>query len=314
MPNPTAVRLFDAVLGFLLLPRIRRLRRWGFVVTLPLGLLLGRWSGLELGDGAVLGVAVAVLDLAVVLGVAVGAARLLGQERRDALLDLLMHPVARRAMIGEARMLLTLPAAALRRLRPPAGDHFAARRGSHELGLALGLLPALLGEGAVVHLLIPTGWLWLHVALAVLHGYGMLMLVSWAVAQHTSSHRLHDGALELRSGRLYRVRASTADVATVALAPRRDGQRTGLVLGDGAPRLAVGGRTDVTVRFSSPVRLERPLGDPLWVTELAVAVDDPARFVDALGAAKMTRLPAMAERRSGFLAWLTPPELAEALA
>ena len=187
MPNPIAVRLFDALLGSLLRPRIRRVRRWSFLVTAPLGLLVGR----SLGDGAVLGGVVALLDAVVVISVTLAGSRLLGQERRDALLDLLMHPVARRAIVGEARMLSTFPAALLRRLRPPGGERFACHRGSHELGFALALLPAMLAEGAAVHLLLPAGWFWPKLVLAALLVYGVLMLLSWAAGERTHPHRLH---------------------------------------------------------------------------------------------------------------------------
>jgi len=207
VPSPIAVRLFDAVLGFLLRPRIRRVRRWAFLVTAPLGFLVGRSLGLDLGDGAALGAVAALLDAVVVAGVALTGARLLGQERRDALLDLLMHPVARRAIVGEARMLSTFPAALLRRLRPVRGEEFACHRGSHELGFAIALLPAMLAEGAAVHLLLPEGWFWPKVALAALHLYGAIMLLSWAVGERTHPHRLRGGELELRGGQVYRAGA-----------------------------------------------------------------------------------------------------------
>ena len=286
MPNPIAVRLFDALLGFLLRPRIRRVRRWSFLGTAPLGLLLGRSLGVDLGDGALLGGVVALLDAAVVIGVTLAGSRLLGQERRDALLDLLMHPVARRAIVGEARMLSTFPAALLRRLRPPRGERFACHRGSQELGFALALLPAMLAEGAAVHLLLPAGWLWAKIILAVLHVYGVLMLLSWAAGARTHAHRLHRGILELRSGQLYRARVATTDVVAIETAAKRHGQRTGLVLGDGSACLAVSGRTDVTLRFAAPVRIERPIGEPVSVTGLSIAVDDPAHFVAAVEKAR----------------------------
>ncbi len=223
--------------------------------------------------------------MAVLVGVTLAGSRLLGQERRDALLDLLMHPVARRAIVGEARMLSTFPAALLRRLRPPRGERFACHRGSHELGFALALLPAMLAEGAAAHLLLPADWFWPKVALATLHVCGVLMLLSWGQAR-THPHRLHRGVLELYSGPLYRARVATTDIAAIEVAPRRDGQRTGLVLGDGTPRLAMNGRTDVTLRFAARIRIERPLGEPLSVTELSIAVDDPARFAVAVERAR----------------------------
>lgn len=315
MPSPVAVRLFDAVLGFLLRPRVRRLRRWAFVVTLPLGFLVGRSLGLDLGDGALVGAAAAALEVAVLTAVALAGARLLGQERRDALLDLLMHPVARRAIVGEARMLATIPITLLRRVRAPRGEAFSYHRGSYELGLAIALLPAMIAEGAAVHLLLPEGWFWPKVAVAALHLYGVVVLLSWAVGQRTHPHRLHDGRLELRSGQLYRTRVDARRVEAVEVARRRDGQRTGLVLGDGAPRLAVGGRTDVLLRFAAPIHVERPLADPLTVTELAIAVDDARRFVAAVEAARAeagTVGPAIDDQ--GLLAWIAPADLADALA
>jgi len=317
VPNPTAVRLFDAVLGFLLRPRVRRVRRWSFLVTAPLGFLVGRSLGLGLGDGVVLGAAAALLDVAVVAGVALAGARLLCKERSDALLDLLMHPVARRAIVGEVRMLSTLPTALLRRLRAPRGEEFACHRGSHEFGLAIALLPAMLAEGAAVHLLLPDSWFWPQVALGVLHVYGMVMILSWALGERTHPHRLRDGELELRGGQLYRVRVAVSQIEAVEIAGRRQGQRTGLVLDDGPARLVVSGRTDLLLRFSAPARLERPLGEPLHISELAVAVDDPASLVAAVEAARdATRTEAAGEdqRRSELLAWLAPADLADALA
>lgn len=315
MPNPTAVRLFDAVFGFLLRPRVRRVRRWSFLVTAPLGFLVGRSLGLDLGDGVVLGAAAALLDAAVVAGVALAGSRLLGKERSDALLDLLMHPVARRAIVGEARILSTLPTALLRRLRAPRREEFAYHRGSHELGLAIALLPAMLAEGTAVHLLLPDSWFWPQVALGVLHLYGMVMLLSWTVGERTHPHRLRDGQLELRGGQLYRARVAVTQIEAVEIAHRREGQRTGLVLGSGPARLAVSGRTDVLLRFAAPVRLERPLGEPLLVTELALAVDEPRRLIAAVEAARhQVRTSPATDEPGAVLAWLAPADLADALA
>lgn len=86
MPNPVAIRAFDALFGFLLRPRVRRVRRWAFLVTVPLGLVIGRSLGLDLGDGVVLGAAAGLTDVAVLIGVVLAGSRLLGPDRRDALL------------------------------------------------------------------------------------------------------------------------------------------------------------------------------------------------------------------------------------
>ena len=121
----------------------------------------------------------------------------------------------------------------------------------------------MVAEAAAVHLLLPDGWLWPKVALAALHLYCVIMLLSWAVGERTHPHRLRGSKLELRGGQLYRARVETTNVAAVQFARRRDGQRRGLVLGDGPARLAVSGRTDVLLRFGAPVRVERaPSGRP----------------------------------------------------
>jgi len=316
VPHPTAVRLFDATLGFLLRPRVRRVRRWSFLVTLPLGVLAGRATGLELGEGLLVGLAVVALEAAALVAALVLGGRLLGEERREALLDLLMHPVVRRAILGEARLLLTLPGLLVRRARRPGGEAFANHRGSQELALALALLPAMLAEGAAVHLLLPDEWVVARIVIAALHVYGMVMLLSWAVGERTEPHRLRDGILDLRGGRLYRARVPTSAVSEVLVAPRRDGIRSGLVLDGGIARFAVAGRTDVLLRFAAPVEVERPLGAPVRVCELAVAVDDPERFVAAVLAAERAAPAAVTAppRVAGVLAWPAPGELAEALA
>ena len=106
------------------------------------------------------------------------------------LVDLLMHPVARRAIIGEARMLSTIPLVLLRRLRRRRGAEFAAHRGSHELGFAVALLPAILAEGGAVHLLLPDGWFWPKLILAGLHAYGVIMVLSRALTAATDRRAL----------------------------------------------------------------------------------------------------------------------------
>ena len=137
-------------------------------------------------------------------------------------------------------------------------------------------------EGTAVHLLLPADWFWPKVIVGVLHLYGVAMLVSWAVSQRTQPHRLHAGRLELRVGQTYRAGVATAGIASAKVTRRRDGARTGLDLTGETPRLAVAGRTDVLLRFTEPLRVDRPLGDPVTVTELAVAADDPERLVRAI--------------------------------
>lgn len=192
-------RTFDWVFGVLMRPRIRRLRRWAFLVTVPAGLFGAKALGIDLNvrTGLKAGIALATLDLAVLLAI---GTRVLGRERRDVLLDFLMHPTARRAIAAEARTLLILPRALRRRLRQPAGREFAYHRGTNELGFVLALLPAAFAEGAAVHLLLHGAPTWLRLAIAAVHLYGILMLLGLALGPRVHPHRVSDRTLHLRGG------------------------------------------------------------------------------------------------------------------
>ncbi len=96
------------------------------------------------------GIAAATLDTVLLLFVGVLGARVPGRDRRDVLLDFLMHPMARRAVAGAIRTLIVVPRALWRRLRRPRWREFAYHRGSNELGFALAILPAVVAEDAAV--------------------------------------------------------------------------------------------------------------------------------------------------------------------
>jgi len=165
--------------------------------------------------------------------------------------------------------------------------------------------PRCFAEGGAVHLLVPDGWLWPKAALAALHLYGVIMLLSWAVGERTHPHRLRGGELELRGGQLYRARVETANVAAVELVPRRDGQRSCLVLGDGPARLAVRGRTDVLLRFGVPVRVERPLGGPIPGQSSRSPSMTP-HVSSPQSRRRAPSRPAATDNRAALLGWFAP--------
>jgi hypothetical protein len=144
---PTTVRVFDGLIGWLMRPRIRRLRRWSFIATLPIAILVGELWGAE--SGAL------VLAARVVLwgAVAVLAWRLDG-ERGEALRDLLMHPRGRAYARAELDILLALPRLALGRLRGRFAPGATYHRGSFGGALVLAFTPALIAEAAAFHLLL----------------------------------------------------------------------------------------------------------------------------------------------------------------
>jgi len=304
-------RAFDAVFSVLMRPR--SLRRWSFLITVPAGLFGAKALGIDLnvGTGLKAGIALAALDLAVLIAVVAIGTRVLGRERRDVLLDFLMHPTARRAIAAEARTLLILPRALARRLRRPSSREFAYHRGTNELGFVLALLPAALAEGAAVHLLLHGAPTWLRLAIAALHIYGILMLLGLALGPRVHPHRVTDRTLHLRAGQLTRADIPLELIAAIGTEHRRMGRRTGLVVGDGEALLLSEGRADVRVELLEPVLVERALRDPVSVTSLVVAVDDEPALVQEVRRAQAdacTEPPA----RPSLLGWLAPADLFEA--
>ena len=256
--------------------RCVRLRRWAFLVTLPAAALLVGFWGLEGG------MAVLALELCLVV-LLVGAAWRGRGAPNEAMLDFLMHPAARRLTRTELGLLWTVPGALVRRLRgASAGRGFSYHRGSSDLAFALALLPAAAAEVTLVELLLPERWFWPKVAVLALSVYGVLMLISLALSMRVYPHRIDDGRLELRLGRLYRAIVPLEAIQAVDLSRESVDSRTRLVLRDGGALLAVSGRVDVQISLRREIEVERPIGEPVRVSTLVIAVDDPGSFVRAI--------------------------------
>jgi hypothetical protein len=269
------MRLLDAVLGFLLRPRVRRVARWSFVVTLPLAALIISARGVD----AML--AVFALEFAAFMLVLALAARL-GGERGQVILDLVMHPSVRRLLRSEAAIVITLPLALVRYVRRGGADELPYAKGDHELPLAIALTPAVAAETAAVHLLLPDSLAALRLALVVLPAYGLLWVVSWAAGLRVFPHRIRDGVLRVRLGQLYRAEIPLELVRSATVRRDRVGTRTALKLGSERAAFAVGGRVDVHLELSAPVTVERPFGEPVQVTALSIAANDPQALVRRL--------------------------------
>lgn len=278
-PHGRLAAFVDFVLGILLRPRLRRVLRWSFVVTLPAGALLLRERGLDAAVGIV------ILELCAFVTVLVVALRL-GGERREMILDLVMHPAVRRVLHSEMRIVATLPVAALRALRrrDRRGDEAGYAGGNNELAVALALTPVVLAETAAVHLLLPDGLGVVKIALLLVSLYSLLWLVSWAVGLRAFPHRVIRGELRARLGQLYEARVPLDAITATEVRPEVVGRRTELVLADGRAAMAVGGRVALHFEMARPVTVNRPFGEPVRVTKLSIAVDDPAALVERVGA------------------------------
>jgi hypothetical protein len=279
--------------------RGRRLRRWSFVLTLPGAVAVALVAGV--------GSSLALVGVRVALGVIVLLAALrLGGERSEAVRDLLMHPRVRRYLRVELRV-VAAPWLALAQLwrRDPA--EFSYHRGDYQPAIALALVPALLAEAAVVHLLLPHGWLWAHLAVAAGHAYALLWLFAWAAGPRVRPHRVAGGWLIVRAGVLYEARVPLEAVEAVEVRRRRVGGDEAALVRDGeAVLLPARHRVDLWLELTQPVIVARPLGEPVVTRRLAIAADEPER----LAAVLLGDAPIVAERRPNHVPGLVAlPEL-----
>jgi hypothetical protein len=254
--------------------RGRRLRRWSFVLTLPGAVAVALVVGL--------GSSLALVAVRTALGVIVlAAAWRLGGERGESVRDLLMHPRARRYLRVELRV-VAAPWLALARLRRRDPAEFGYHRGDYQPAIALAFAPALLAEAAVVHLLLPHGWLWAQLAVAAGHAYALLWLFAWAAGSRALPHRVTGGCLLVRAGVLYQARVPLEAVHAVEARRRRVGDEAALVLDADAVLLPARHRVDLWLDLTAPVTVERPIGEPVVTRRLAIAADEPERLAAAL--------------------------------
>ncbi len=135
--------------------------------------------------------------------------------------------------------------------------------------------------------------------------YGLLMLIACAFGPRVYPHRLGGGMLELRLGQLYVVRIPVAQIERAEHRVEKVEPRPGSLLRDREALLPARGRVDLRLELKTPVELERPLGEPVSVSAISVAVDDPRALLAQLE--QMQRAPTVLhETNSTFLGWLAP--------
>ncbi len=274
MPYCVAMgRLFDRLIEWLMRPRVRRARRWSFVATLPVGLLIAHVHGVHEG------IAVVAARLALSGSVAVAAWRL-GGERGDALRDLLMHPRLRAFGRAELDVVMALPRLLLARTARTDRAGSAYSRGTFGLALALAFTPVIVSEALVLDLLLRGGWAaWISTAL---HAYMLIWLWGFALGARSYPHRVGTRTAVLRAGPMYRVLVPRAAIVSVTEHRERVHGERGLVQRDGAVLLPVRGRVEVWLELSKAVRVQRPLHEPLHTQRLAVASDDAGGLIEQL--------------------------------
>ena len=290
------VRVADRLIAWLMRPRIRRVRRWSFLVTVPVAFVVGQVYGVHQG------LLVIAIRAALWSAVAVVAWRL-RDERGEALRDLLMHPRGRAFARAEFDILSALP-----RLTVAAGGRRQAgmsyHRGTFGVALALAFTPVVVTEAAAVHLLLRGGiaaWI-----VTALHVYALLWLWGFFLGPRAYPHRVGPRTAVLRDGPMYRVQLPLSAITGVTARTERMRDGSGLTERDGAVLLGARGRVDVWLELAEPVKVQRPLHEPLSTRRLAVASDDPDALVERL----LARSPARAPHSEPYLGLLATLDLA----
>jgi hypothetical protein len=170
---------------------------------------------------------------------------------------------------------------ALRRrpLPPPPPDGFTIGRTGTAGQLVAALLVVTAFEAPALHLILHArlgpGHALLQLALGALHLYGVAWLVGDLRLVREAGHRVSADALELRLGTRWRGEVPYERITSVALGEPRAGDRDTL-------RLSALDRPRVLVVLASPIELVGPIGIRRRAARLALSVDEPRAFVDAL--------------------------------
>jgi hypothetical protein len=266
-------RGLDLLLDWLMKPRIRRVRRWSFAVTVPVAAVVAHVFGVQ--HGAL----VLVVRIALWAAVALVAWRL-GGPRGEALRDLLMHPRVRAFARAEADVITAVPRLLVARCMRRGQAGGAYHRGSFGVAVGLAFTPAVLAEAVVVHLLLYGSWVaW---AMTGLHAYMLLWLWGYALGPRAFPHRIGARTAVLRNGPMYRVCVPMSAIVAADARTERIGDKRGLTERDGVVLLPARGRVDVWLQLAEPVRIQRPLHEPVHTRRLAVASDDPERLAERL--------------------------------
>jgi hypothetical protein len=288
---------------------VERLFKWLTLAVIVANIALVRTGVLGLGEAV--GVGVAIEALLLLLGgrqliVAVRRYRhdrARGFDAWDALTEgwsLVLPGRLARLLVLEIRLWACLWRWLFRRRDAVAGGF--SYHGRSPLGVFLiFLLLTAPPEIALVELLVP--WAWLRWALLAGVFYGIAWLAGYAAALVVLPHRLEPGGLRLRLGLQAEVfipftAIAVAEQRRCAAPGGRDGCRVVPAPEPGSPAtafLAVGGRTDVTLRLREPRRVRRL---PDWTAPVAtvhVAVDRPGDLLEAL----RPHLGTIADRAAG---------------
>jgi hypothetical protein len=281
--------------------------RWWLVVTVglvALRLALGRAGLFDARAAAIVLAGLEALVLVVAGRQVVLAVRGYRRDRaagldvwaalEDGLAVLLPRPLARLAAL-EPRLWYCLSRWLTRRGRRTDGLEFPYHRRSLIGAIVIVALLTAPVEILFFELVIP--WRWLRLVLLVSAVYAFVWLLGLYASLVVLPHRLESDALHLHYGALAEGRIPYTAIGAVERARRsapggRDGPRVADEGGAPALYLAVGGRTDLTLRLREPRTFSGLRGPTLPVETVHLATDDPDRLLRALGERVFAASPA----------------------
>ena len=211
----------------------------------------------------------------------------------DGLAVLLPRPLARLAAL-EPRLWYCLGRWLARRGRRTAEAGFPYHRRSLVGAILIVAILTAPVEILFFELVIP--WPWLRLLLLVAAIYSFVWLLGFYASLVVLPHRLEPGTLHLRYGALAEGRIPYAAIAAAERARRsapggRDGARVADEGGASVLYLAVGGRTDLTLRLRESQTFCGLRGPTPPVQTVHLATDDPDRLLRALAERVGAALP-----------------------
>lgn len=164
--------------------------------------------------------------------------------------------------------------------RAPRGDGtFTHHKGPHWSVLVTVLGALSLAEATVVHLVLTSnGWIGASWVALVLHGWGLAWLAGDAHALRLRPSRVDGDALRLSVGVRFRARIPLADIEAA-----QTGEWTAADVEPSAAAARVFGEANVRLDLRAPARVTAFFRRPREVRRVYVQVDEPARFVRAIG-------------------------------
>lgn len=204
------------------------------------------------------------------------------EQRLAAAFEALVPPRAARLMALELVMLGSAFGFLLGGFREPAPAGFSHHREA-ALRAILPALPLMIpGDFLLTRALFSGHSPWLR---WFLHGstlYAVLWLVGLYATTKARPHQLRNGQLELHQGLLKSVSLPVAQVVSAAPLPDFDDDWARHANMKGVEKLVAKGSPVLELRLSEPVQVQGLLGLGRPTTRLAVSVDEPAAFLQAL--------------------------------